>query len=916
MIKDRRAATNALFVACVALLLVPMPLTTLFNPTFSGTGETFAIIRPDIPSSEEISPLGELPGGLITGQVFHWHNGSQENIANVEVTLANLDTGEQRIALTDFSGTYESYTSNWTEIADGHTIQASCEYMGQPYRNSGVYFGVALILHLNVTDVTPPDVPTVQIPAALFGTSPPTAYVNGTAEPGSTVFLLFDGIEEQNATASQDGLYSLLVNVENPRTITLYAEDFWGNKGQETLPFTLHVVGAEGGVVEYPDGNTVLQIPAGALETSTLISIAVSEETNPFDPGLPVYTFSPPGTVFSAPATLRLNYSGQGIDPALEERMAIAYRQDGGEWTNLPATVDTLNETITAQVWHFTDFTYGPATADAYQTGPAFTDPGTQIELLRINIRDNGGGGDVLLALNITANNTSNDRVDNASLWLDDGDGVFNSATDILIAGPTPMADRIEWTGLSTPIANNGEIDLFIVYNISASAWNNDALDCYIAAGDMHLETQGNTTKLDPPGHTKVITTPPPLPYVVYGTTYNTAGMATSGITVNLTNTQTGEHIILLSDADGFYSYNLLDFPGGYNTGDFIAVYGNDTTPRYGYNSGNVDTTFGLELDIHLANGPVASNPDPQNNWIIANPQRFVNLTITDVAGLYGVDPATIALEVKGVNYTVDGVILTYTGNLLKFNTTAAGEEWVSDEWTYVTLWQANDTLGNPCQNAPYAWRFMYSDIALNAPDIRVHKQGDDINITWAGVDNALWYMVYRSTLTNGNGFDFGTPIANVSTSWWIDAGALTNGSNYSYVVRAKNIAGEGPVSNSGFKLRYFLRKTTTAGGDQNYISIPYNFDITAGPFYNTAKALRFATGALSVSRWNQATGAYDTVTAVGTDYALNPGEGYVLVVDSDKWYDLVGSHNNSIQLHLFKTATAGGDQNYITLPY
>ncbi len=111
----------------------------------------------------------------------------------------------------------------------------------------------------------------------------------------------------------------------------------------------------------YIPRNTVGKKKGGAL----LSSISIKETEDPPDPpeesnvvGL-VYDIEPDGATFDPPISLTFEYSKSKIpDGVAEENLVLAYwDKTAGEWIELEGTVDPENNTITAEISHFTDFT-------------------------------------------------------------------------------------------------------------------------------------------------------------------------------------------------------------------------------------------------------------------------------------------------------------------------------------------------------------------------------------------------------------------------------------------------------------------------------------------------------------------------------------------------------------------------------
>jgi hypothetical protein len=109
--------------------------------------------------------------------------------------------------------------------------------------------------------------------------------------------------------------------------------------------------------------------------------------------------------------------------------------------------------------------------------------------------------------------------------------------------------------------------------------------------------------------------------------------------------------------------------------------------------------------------------------------------------------------------------------------------------------------------------------------------------------------------------------------------------------------------SNMGFKISIPL----AAGGASNWVSIPYYNSYTdATSIYNDVP------GATQVSRWDNPTGSIQTWTGRGTNFAVTPGEAYVIKVSAPTNWIVVGSHNPSLSLSL----AAGGASNWVSVPY
>jgi hypothetical protein len=120
--------------------------------------------------------------------------------------------------------------------------------------------------------------------------------------------------------------------------------------------------------VTYSDGTLNLYIPKGTVvldkygKPLRVMEIAVTGSP-PGIPGRtycvsPAYTLLPGGTTFDPPMTLTWSYDPDTLpDEAHEEELFVAYYDESiGRWSSLGGVVDTLNNTVTAEVSHFTTF--------------------------------------------------------------------------------------------------------------------------------------------------------------------------------------------------------------------------------------------------------------------------------------------------------------------------------------------------------------------------------------------------------------------------------------------------------------------------------------------------------------------------------------------------------------------------------
>ena len=92
----------------------------------------------------------------------------------------------------------------------------------------------------------------------------------------------------------------------------------------------------------------------------------------------------------------------------------------------------------------------------------------------------------------------------------------------------------------------------------------------------------------------------PPLPYVIYGHVRDSGGTGLSGVTVKITNEDTGNWNTTATDGTGAYQFDLANMASAYSDADTVNV-----TADYGAASGyNVTTvnasTGGQMVDLKL----------------------------------------------------------------------------------------------------------------------------------------------------------------------------------------------------------------------------------------------------------------------------------------------------------------------------
>ena len=121
-------------------------------------------------------------------------------------------------------------------------------------------------------------------------------------------------------------------------------------------------VSVDGGQVATESGLT-LDIPYGALDSSTTITVTTTDQTQP-GATTPVYEFGPEGTVFAKPVTVTLPFTGTS---------GTVYwsRLDGSGFDPIGGVIDPVAHTITAETFHFSLGYVGPAVTTRTVSGGA-----------------------------------------------------------------------------------------------------------------------------------------------------------------------------------------------------------------------------------------------------------------------------------------------------------------------------------------------------------------------------------------------------------------------------------------------------------------------------------------------------------------------------------------------------------------
>lgn len=113
-----------------------------------------------------------------------------------------------------------------------------------------------------------------------------------------------------------------------------------------------------GGVLSGKDGVINLNIPEGALDANTKVSITESTETSPTNGVGKIYTLTPEGTTFTKPISLSFQYADKDVLSIPPSSLAIAFKKSDNTWQVMPTLeVDETTNTITTETTHFSQWT-------------------------------------------------------------------------------------------------------------------------------------------------------------------------------------------------------------------------------------------------------------------------------------------------------------------------------------------------------------------------------------------------------------------------------------------------------------------------------------------------------------------------------------------------------------------------------
>jgi hypothetical protein len=114
-------------------------------------------------------------------------------------------------------------------------------------------------------------------------------------------------------------------------------------------------VGISGGDVTTADGSVALDFPAGALGTTTSISITTAEPpAEGTGAWAPVIDLGPDGSAFAQPVTLSIEYKPENLPEGIPPSALHLVTFDGTGWVPVPgSSIDSIDNRISAPISHF-----------------------------------------------------------------------------------------------------------------------------------------------------------------------------------------------------------------------------------------------------------------------------------------------------------------------------------------------------------------------------------------------------------------------------------------------------------------------------------------------------------------------------------------------------------------------------------
>ena len=341
--------------------------------------------------------------------------------------------------------------------------------------------------------------------AALFSIAQQP--VSPIAPSGATTFII-------TFSPSSAGIKTATISIvnndgnENPYDITITArvvtlppppvvENVVYTSGTE-----IHVeLGADGQTqhtysITSTDNNLNINIPQGTTITdengNPVSTITITTNTNPPapPPGItpigPVFNLGPDDTNFDPPMVITFHYDDLDVPPGVSETSLriCFYNEATGAWIECECTIDIVNNTITASITHFSNYTIMP-----YVNSNAFT-----LSNLNVGQTVSEGQATALIFVDVTNTGTTSGSF---TLILNVNGGTINTRTVTLAAGAVETVSFI--LNNQSPGVYNVDINGFTgSYEISLPASMETAPATPAASTDAALDQTTPPTASSP----------------------------------------------------------------------------------------------------------------------------------------------------------------------------------------------------------------------------------------------------------------------------------------------------------------------------------------------------------------------------------------------------------------------------------
>lgn len=377
-------------------------------------------------------------------------------------------------------------------------------------------------------------------------------------------------------------------------------------------------IDASGGEVETPSGDAKVEIPSGAVDNNTPITIAISSKTTPSGNLTKSYEYGPEGKTFSKPVTISIQYDPDKIPDSLNQAdLKLARLSGSNVWEVISdSTVDMTNHIVSGQTNHFS--TYSVVANTTGET--TYTISGTVGGVWQAGVTITLGGAGAASTLTDSSGNYS-------FAGLVDGDYTIEPS----LAGYT-------FSPLSTPVTVSGS--------------NNTGIDFTAMAS-------------------------PTPTYAIYGTV---SGAVQAGVTITLSSS-TGS-TTTLTDFTGFYTFTGLADGNYTVTSSLTGYRFSPTSQNVtisGINLGVSFTAILHPIESHIISGTVSG--EVQSDVIITLTGTGSTSTRTDAVGNYSFIDATngnytITPSLAGCGFTPTSISVTVNNadvTKRNFNATANG---------------------------------------------------------------------------------------------------------------------------------------------------------------------------------------------------------------------------------------------------